>query len=91
MMNRSCSAEGGLRVRQQSIRDSGQCGCGYRHHSVAIGLPSGEILEEFEIAHQPEGFTDVFRIEKDQKVRDCEVAVAMAIGCDGSPARLPAL
>jgi hypothetical protein len=29
---------------------------GYRRHSVAIGLPSGEVLEEFEIAHRPEGF-----------------------------------
>src|SRR4030095_7811484 len=51
---------------------------GYRRHSVAIGLPSGEVLEEFEIAHRPEGFAEFFsRIEKHQKVRDCEVAVAM--------------
>jgi transposase len=51
---------------------------GYRRHSVAIGLPSGEVLEEFEIAHRPEGFEEFFtRIEKHQKVRDCEVAVAM--------------
>ena len=51
---------------------------GYRRHSVAIGLPSGEVLEEFEIAHRPEGFEQFFsRIEKHQKVRDCEVAVAM--------------
>ena len=51
---------------------------GYRRHSVAIGLPSGEVLEEFEIAHQPEGFEQFFsRIEKHQKVRSCEVAVAM--------------
>ena len=33
---------------------------GYRRHSVAIGLPSGEVLEEFEIAHRPEGFGGVF-------------------------------
>jgi len=51
---------------------------GYRRHSVAIGLPSGEVLEEFEIAHRPEGFAEFFsRIEPHQKVRDCEVAVAM--------------
>jgi transposase len=51
---------------------------GYRRHNVAIGLPSGEVLEEFEIAHRPEGFEEFFsRIEKHQKVRACEVAVAM--------------
>jgi hypothetical protein len=50
---------------------------GYRRHSVVIGLPSGEVLEEFEIAHRPEGFEQFFsRIEKHQKVRNCE-AVAM--------------
>ena len=38
---------------------------GYRRHSVAIGLPSGEVLEEFEIEHRLEGFQDFFsRIEK---------------------------
>jgi len=51
---------------------------GYRRHSVAIGLPSGEVLEEFEISHRPEGFEQFFsRIEKHQKVRSCEVGVAM--------------
>lgn len=51
---------------------------GYRRHSVAIGLPSGELLEEFEIAHRPEGFAEFFaRIEKQQKTRGCGVAVAM--------------
>jgi hypothetical protein len=29
---------------------------GYRRHSVAMGLSSGEVLEEFEIDHRPEGF-----------------------------------
>jgi len=33
---------------------------GYRRHSVAIGLPSGEVLEEFEIAHRPEGLRSFF-------------------------------
>ena len=59
---------------------------GYRRHSVPIGLASGEVLEEFEIAHRPEGFEQFFsRIEKHQKVRACEVAVAMEAfnGCDG--------
>jgi hypothetical protein len=45
---------------------------------VAIGLPNGEVLEEFEIAHRPEGFQEFFtRIEKHRKERDCGVAVAM--------------
>jgi transposase len=51
---------------------------GYRRHSVAIGLPDGQVLEEFEIAHRPEGFQEFFsRIEKHQKEKGCEVAVAM--------------
>ena len=51
---------------------------GYRSHSVAIGLPNGEVLEEFEIAHRPEGFREFFlRIEKHQRERECGVAVAM--------------
>jgi transposase len=52
---------------------------GYRRHSVAMGLSSGEVLEEFEIEHGPGGFEDFFRrIEKyQQKKRSCAVAVAM--------------
>lgn len=51
---------------------------GYRSHSVAIGLPNGEVLEEFEIAHRPEGFREFFsRIEKHRKEKGCGVAVAM--------------
>lgn len=51
---------------------------GYRSHSVAIGLPNGEVLEEFEIAHRPEGFQEFFtRIEKHRKAQDCGVGVAM--------------
>ena len=58
---------------------------------MAIGLPSGEVLEEFEIAHRPEGFEEFFsRIEKHQKVRDCEVAVAME-GFNGCARPLDAL
>jgi len=51
---------------------------GYRRHSVAIGLPSGEVLEEFEIEHRLEGFAEFFsRIEKHNSKRGCSVAVAM--------------
>ena len=49
------------------------------------------MLEEFEIAHRPEGFEEFFsRIEKHQKVRDCEVAVAME-GFNGCARPLDAL
>jgi hypothetical protein len=51
---------------------------GSRRHSVAIGLPNGEVLEEFEISHRVEGFQEFFsRIEKHQKEKNCGVAVAM--------------
>ena len=51
---------------------------GYRRHSVAIGLPSGEVLEEFEIEHRLEGFQDFFsRIEKHNPEQSYSVAVAM--------------
>ena len=51
---------------------------GYRRHSVAMGLSSGEVLEEFEIEHRPEGFAEFFsRIEKHQKKTNGAVAVAM--------------
>jgi hypothetical protein len=51
---------------------------GYRRHSVAMGLSSGEVLEEFEIDHRPEGFQEFFsRIEKHRTTKDRRVAVAM--------------
>jgi transposase len=51
---------------------------GYRRHNVAMGLSSGELLEEFEIDHRPEGFQEFFsRIEKHLKQKNCPVAVAM--------------
>jgi hypothetical protein len=51
---------------------------GYRRHSVAMGLSSGEVLEEFEIEHRPEGFQEFcIRIEKQRKKKNCAVAVAM--------------
>ena len=51
---------------------------GCHSHNVAIGLSSGEILDEFEVSHNPEGFHLFFsRIEKQQLTYDCPVAVAM--------------
>jgi transposase len=51
---------------------------GYHRHSVAMGLSSGEVLEEFEIDHRPEGFQEFFsRIERQRKTRSYPVAVAM--------------
>ena len=47
-------------------------------HNVAIGLSSGEIIDEFEVSHNPEGFHLFFsRIEKQQLKYDCLVSVAM--------------
>ena len=40
------------------IRVSVDIGC--HQHSVAIGLPGGDVLEEFDILHRPEGFKDFF-------------------------------
>lgn len=58
------------------LRVSVDVGC--RQHSVAIGLSSGELLEQFEIAHHPEGFAEFFtRIERHQ--RHCSGAVAVAM------------
>src|SRR5438094_10508761 len=54
-----------LRVREKIIRDTSQCGRGSRSHQVAIGLSSGEVLEEFEIADRVEAFEDLLsRIER---------------------------
>jgi transposase len=51
---------------------------GARQHQIAIGLSSGEVLEEFAIAHQPEGFTHFFaRIETHHLHYPGPVAVAM--------------
>lgn len=51
---------------------------GYRRHSVAMGLSNGEVLEEFEIDHRPEGFQEFFRrIEKHRNRDSMPVAVAM--------------
>jgi len=51
---------------------------GCRQHSVAIGLPNGEVLDEFDIFHRPEGFKQFFeRIEHHCQQHGSEVAVAM--------------
>jgi transposase len=51
---------------------------GCHSHNVAIGLSTGEILEEFTVVHEPEGFRQFFsRIEKNEKDYGCPVAVAM--------------
>lgn len=58
------------------IRASVDVGC--HRHSVAMGLSNGELLDEFESVHQPEGFRDFFsRIEKYEKQYTCPVSVAM--------------
>ena len=58
------------------LRVSVDVGC-YQHR-VAIGLSSGEVLDEFDLSHHPEGFDDFFaRIEHYQAQYGCPVAVAM--------------
>lgn len=45
---------------------------------MAIGLPDGHFLEEFEIPHTPDGFREFFsRIGKHEQKYNCNVAVAM--------------
>jgi transposase len=51
---------------------------GCHAHNVAIGLSSGEILDEFSIKHEPEGFRLFFsRIEEHEQRYGLPVAVAM--------------
>jgi transposase len=51
---------------------------GSQRHSVAIGLSSGELLDEFEIEHQPQGFREFFaRIERHWAGAADRVSVAM--------------
>jgi hypothetical protein len=35
---------------------------GYRRHSLAIGLPGGQLLEEFEIEHRLDRFQSAFLV-----------------------------
>ena len=58
------------------IRVSIDVGC--HSHSVAIGLPTGEVLDEFDLAHRPEGFDLFFeRVESCQRRYGGEVSVAI--------------
>ncbi len=58
------------------IRISVDVGC--HQHSVAIGLSGGELVEEFEIDHSPEGFRHFFdRIARQEAKHDLPVSVAM--------------
>ncbi len=58
------------------VRVSVDIGC--HQHRVAIGLSSGEVLEEFDIVHQAEGFDHFFaRIATYEQPYACSVAVAM--------------
>ena len=51
---------------------------GCRQHSVAIGLPNGDVLDEFDILHRPEGFKQFFeRIEHHHRHHGGTVVVAM--------------
>jgi len=51
---------------------------GCHNHSVAIGLESGEVLDEFDISHRPEGFDELFkRIERQKSHFGGAVSVAM--------------
>ena len=63
-------------IPPSEIRVSVDVGC-QRHH-VAIGLSDGELLDEFEIAHQTQGFDEFFaRIEGHRRHYGGEVSVAM--------------
>jgi transposase len=58
------------------IRVSVDVGC--HCHSVAIGLPSGQVLDEFDVEHRPEGFNLFFdRIDRLQQKFGGAVSVAM--------------
>jgi transposase len=58
------------------IRVSIDVGC--KSHQVAVGLSTGEFLEEFSITHQPEGFRLFFtKLEKLEQQYQCPVRVAM--------------
>lgn len=63
-------------VLRPELRVSVDVGC--HRHSVAVGLSTGELLEEFDVDHRPEGFADFFsRIERHQRRYPGPVAVAM--------------
>ncbi len=58
------------------IRVSVDVGC--KSHQVAVGLSSGEVLDEFSISHQPEGFRTFFaKLEQLELQYQCPIRVAM--------------
>jgi transposase len=58
------------------IRVSIDVGC--HRHSVAIGLPDGQVLDEFDVEHRPEGFGLFFeRVEAHRRRHGGCVSVAM--------------
>lgn len=58
------------------IRVSIDVGC--KSHQVAVGLSSGEVLDEFSIDHHPDGFRSFFaKLEKLEQLYQCPVQVAM--------------
>jgi hypothetical protein len=58
------------------LRVSVDVGC--HSHNGAIGLSTGEILDDFSIAHDPDGFRQFFsHIEKQERKLGYPVAVAM--------------
>ena len=58
------------------IRVSVDVGC--HRHSVAVGLPSGQVLDEFDVEHRPEGFRHFFdRIDQVRQQYGGAVSVAM--------------
>lgn len=70
------SSAGEQSVIQKEIRVSVDVGC--RHHAVAVGLSTGELIEEFEIAHETAGFRTFFqRIEAIESRYKWPVSVAM--------------
>lgn len=59
-----------------SIRVAVDVGC--ERHRVAVGLPDGKILEEFDIAHHADGFGEFFRrISAIEERHQMPVAIAM--------------
>ena len=66
-----------MMITPADIRVSIDVGC--HSHSVAIGLSSGEVLDEFELVHGVEGFDRFFeRVDGFQRCYGGAVSVAMA-------------
>lgn len=58
------------------IRVSIDVGC--KSHQVAVGLSTGEVIAEFSISHQPEGFRTFFaKLDQLEQQYQCPVRVAM--------------